>query len=141
MPQHACYYPSEQHERRVDLLDDLAISAGFWCRSVGSLPNGVRPDVFRYHPRTYALFIGDAKETEAPTNLATQSRLFTYLRLIANPAVFRHGSIFAVCFGRVVDRPKWKHVVQHLANCAGLGPISVRWHELDSDDYVVSLLV
>jgi hypothetical protein len=95
----------------------------------------------RFHPRTNAAFIGDAKETETPSNTETQSRLLRYMEWIANPTIFRHGSIFAVCFGRPLDRFQWQCVLKQLASKAGLKPITLSCVEVAEIDHVASLFL
>jgi hypothetical protein len=52
------------HEGRGAELETLALLAGYTANF--ALPWRLRPDVVRVCARERALFVGDAKETEAP---------------------------------------------------------------------------
>lgn len=72
--------PSEAHEDRVRVLETLAILAGF--PSELWIGQRLMPDVARYDPISWSLFVGDAKATETSGCAATRARLGAYVRAI-----------------------------------------------------------
>src|SRR4051812_47126753 len=74
--------PSPGHQTRGGELESLATLAGF--TSNARLPWRLRPDVCRICPRTGALFLADAKETEDPRCAATLRRLRWYAIALAS---------------------------------------------------------
>ena len=69
--------PSEAHEHRVELLEQLADLAGL--RDPFGLGAGLIPDVSRVDNRCRRLLVGDAKNTETPGCEATGRRLRRYV--------------------------------------------------------------
>lgn len=68
--------PSRTHEPRVSELETLAALAGY--TEPTALAWRLRPDVVLACPRNGALFLGDAKDTEAPGCMETRARLRWY---------------------------------------------------------------
>lgn len=107
---------SHKHEEKVDVLNTVAILAGYSESFGGRLPDGARPDVLRFQPETGALFIGDAKETERPFDQAVRARLSRYMQWFRwNIAARGTGGIFALCVGRCHDLGDWSAVIEDLA--------------------------
>ena len=117
--------PSDEHENRVSVLELLARLAGFTSQAPGPR-NSRRPDVVRFHPGSGAVFIGEAKHSEAPGSSAARARLLPYLsgfRRILQSG--RRGSIFAMCVHEA-DAIGWTAVILQLASAAGIDDVEVR---------------
>jgi hypothetical protein len=69
--------PSLTHEARRALLKTLADVAGF--RIEANFPSDDRPDVLRRLVNGRGLFLGEAKYSEGPSNMASVARLDRYL--------------------------------------------------------------
>lgn len=69
--------PSLTHEARRALLQTLADVAGF--RIEANFPSDDRPDVLRRLVNGRGLFLGEAKYSEGPSNMASVARLDRYL--------------------------------------------------------------
>ncbi len=61
------------------------------------LPNGLIPDVCQFCPDTGALFIGDAKHSEAPTNPYSLYRLRRYFWWLRRLKPSEAPDLFAIC--------------------------------------------
>ena len=106
-----------EHNNMVFFLDTLALLVGCKESIGGILPDGKRPDVLRIDSKREILFIGDAKNTEAPTSKETQVRLFRYLRwLAAHVTKENRVGIFAICFGKKADSAAWMQTMLMLAH-------------------------
>ena len=108
--------PSLAHERRRRELHALGNLLGFHADTV--FPDGSIPDVLLANTESGSLFVGDAKQTEAPTGRATAARLLGYLSwLRASPKRASH--VFAIAHppGRDLD---WAHLLTSLATEAGV---------------------
>lgn len=103
--------PSATHERRRGELKSLAQLLGFDVPTV--LADGSIPDVLLANTRDRALFIGDAKQSEEPTDRATAGRLLGYLEWLRAPPS-RSPHVFAIAHapGRDAD---WDTLVSDLA--------------------------
>lgn len=101
--------PSQDHERRRETLDEVALIAGFGLLGPRGIVWGARPDVFRISALTGAAFVGEAKHTERPDARATFERLAKYAWAI-RPYARRVGGLhlFAICFGLKGDGPRWR---------------------------------
>lgn len=73
--------PSATHERLRADLDALAVLSGH--RQHLHLADWLRPDVARCDLLGLRLFVGDAKDSERPTNPDSLRRLRTYLATVA----------------------------------------------------------
>src|SRR4051794_40986694 len=105
------------HAQRVQLLDDLAVLAGFPLRYKFRLPDGRQPDVFRVDVARHRIFIGDGKKTETPGCTATGARLHSYfIWLRTHVAVRDNGAVFAICFGNPAHRGAWVETAAMLAH-------------------------
>ena len=138
-----------EHNGKVLFLDSLALLLG--CKeSIGDiLPDGRHPDVLRIDRKREILFMGDAKNTEAPSFKETQLRLLGYLRWLASHVTKKNRiGLFAICFGRKADSVGWEQTVLMLAHeidfaCSGHGitsfgsKLNVAWfifNMMDSED-------
>ena len=103
--------PSRSHEVRRVLLQTIAEVAGY--RLGLTLPNGRRPDVLRLHVNRPALFLGEAKHTEGPSNVCSIDRLRAYLDCL-HPFCRRDvGSLLAIAHPRGLERA-WRDRVDWL---------------------------
>ena len=99
---------------------------GFFNPGIG-LPDGRIPDVIRFSKDSRRLFVGDAKATEKPGNIATQVRLLAYCYSIADYLrLMGDEAIFAVCCGRFRDIAGWRDVLVKLTREADLCAVGVR---------------
>jgi hypothetical protein len=129
--------PSIEHERRVQILDDLAVLMGFHT-PLPCLPDLSRPDVCRATSRHRHLFFGDAKETETPANYQTQKRLSKYLHFLRGCGASASASVVAVCFGDPRQRNGWETTLVTLAaEQQFLG--TVRFHLVDAAAVIACL--
>ncbi len=104
------------HNNRVTFLDSLAVLSGC-SESIGSsFPDGCHPDVARVNSSERFLFIGDAKNTEGPGNLATRVRLLCYLHWFIVHARAGGDGVFAVCMGYDADIRGWVEAIKTLVN-------------------------
>ena len=109
------------HSYRVHFLDTLAALMGCQVILEGGFPNRRYPDVLRIDFSHSILFIGDAKNSESPSNRATQARLLEYLRWLSVYVARENTTgIFAICFGREADTDGWMQAVTLLGLEAGL---------------------
>jgi hypothetical protein len=69
--------PSQEHEDRRELLEAIAVLAGFSVRT--RLGPGLEPDVVRVDLQRRRLFVADAKATEQPHESATSKRFERYV--------------------------------------------------------------
>lgn len=114
--------PSDDHEARRELLDAIAILAGFTLTFPGALPDGRRPDVLRVSLTRSGLFVGDAKATESPGNSDTVARLLAYARWIDAAARGRSHpvAVLAVCVPGRHATQGWTRALELVAHEAGL---------------------
>lgn len=126
--------PSLRHEERRAWLDVIARVAGF--TTAISVP-GCSPDVLRADPICGAIFLGDAKDTERPTNDETYWRLSTYMQWF-KVAIEDGGraSVFALWFGDRRDLAGWIAVLHGLAADARLPVYRVRVRRIAESDTV-----
>jgi hypothetical protein len=129
--------PSQEHEARVMLLEDLAMLGGF-TDQVPRLIRGVgTPDVARFNPLTGGLFLGDGKFTESPGNTNTMERLSRY----SNALVRWHrqtgcSAIFGICFTNPGHTEGWWRVANRLT--LALVPFAKVIHKkLSTDENVI----
>jgi hypothetical protein len=109
-----------EHNGRVFFLDTLACLVGCKESIGGMLPDGKRPDVLRMDSKREVLFIGDAKNTEAPSFKETQVRLLGYLRWLAAYVTKENRvGIFAICFGEETESAGWVQTILMLAHEIG----------------------
>lgn len=110
--------PSVAHESRVRDLETLATLAGFAAPLAFAWR--LRPDVARVCPRSGAVFLGDAKDTETPGCDATRARLRWYVLGSRTVCAGRSLTIaLAVAAGAA---PDWHIVLRQTARQAGLVP-------------------
>lgn len=86
--------PSPQHERRLKTLETLAMLNGF--NTAMPLASKLRPDVALWRRVDRAVFVGEAKHSEAPTDGRAMGRLARYLQLL-RPREDSAADIIAVC--------------------------------------------
>ena len=116
---------SESHEYRARFLEALATLVGCQESFGGELPDGRRPDVMRIDSAHNVLFLGEAKHSESPGNVATRARLQKYLLWLSTHVLRREGvGIFAVCFGREEDAKYWSETISLLESEVGMEPDS-----------------
>lgn len=118
--------PTSKHEARRDLLEAIAILAGYTLQVPAGLLGGREPDVVRFHPRHRSLFIGEAKDTESPLTTSSRIRLLVYMRWFA-AEVTRNGSdgLFMLCVGSGMQAQQWCIGLSSLACEVGLGRVEV----------------
>lgn len=97
--------PTRAHESRRTLLETVADTAGY--RLPMPLPDGRRPDVLRVHVDRASLFVGEAKHTEGPYDLASTDRLRHYVSWVAPLWTRGVGNILAVAHPSGLERP-WR---------------------------------
>ena len=109
------------HDLKARSLDTLAVLVG--CRESlgGQFPDGLRPDVLRYDSSKGILFVGDAKNTESPGSIETQTRLLRYLHwLYVHSYGGERKGIFAICFGDASDSKGWVDTILFLGREVGV---------------------
>ncbi len=135
--------PTLEHNQRREILQDVALMAGFY-RDLRAIP-GTRliPDVFFMRPESRSFFLGEAKHTESPDNYATFERLHKYLSAL-KPAVdcrACRGLVMAVCFDSSFSSARWCSVLYACISAAGLTSESFVKVSVGSDSSVVSCWV
>ena len=106
----------QTHQSRVEFLNSLACLINCPTGIGATLADGTRPDVIRINNFRDSLFIGEAKNTELPSCLATQKRLRNYFKWLAAFQRQRRGNgIFAICFGDPNQTASWVETVNNLA--------------------------
>jgi hypothetical protein len=118
--------PSVAHESRVRDLEMLATLSGFAAPL--ALAWRLRPDVARVCPRNGAVFLGDAKDTEAPGCDATRSRLPRYV--LGSRTVCAGRSLTIALADAAGAAPDWHVVLQQTARQAGLVTVAQGTAEL-----------
>ena len=108
------------HDVRVNFLDSLAVLAGCGEQWGAALPDGTRPDVFRADSSRHILFLGDAKNTEGPGNLATQARLNAYFSWLGGHVRNGGVGVFAICAGSGCDIRGWVSTLSMLGHEAAM---------------------
>lgn len=106
----------ELHGVRTTFLDTLAVLSGCYEPIGSSFPDGCRPDVARVNLSKRFLFIGDAKNTESPGNIATRERLLCYLRWFEAHVRAGGDGVFAICVGYDADIRGWVEAIKTLVN-------------------------
>jgi hypothetical protein len=112
LPPRRC--PTKMHEHRRDVLNSIAILAGFEVTIV--LPDGCRPDVARASLEAKAVFLGDAKHTEGPDDLASLARLTRYAAWLVDGGRLHRG-ILAICHRSGQGRA-WSRALNTIASDA-----------------------
>ena len=107
--------PSLLHEERVNALRTMCNLTG--CSEVGTLGEGLLPDVYLVDSASNRRIIGDAKASETPGCSATQRRLGRYLRAVVIEADPRWRTRIALAAGA---DPAWLHMLASLASNWGL---------------------
>lgn len=130
--------PSVAHEQRAEVLDALAVLAGF-SAELACWPDGTRPDVLRADVARRRLFVGEAKATESPCRSDTAERLARYLAWVA--AARADMTYVAICFGRRDDRRGWIRLLERVSSPAGVDLASVAGWAIDSTHHVVVVTV
>ena len=131
--------PSELHENRVRLLEDLADLAGFYVKTE-IYHWRLRPDVCRLHRHGRAIVVADAKARETPTDLATRHRLVRYAaasRLWARAGVV---VTFAICHDTDLAG-RWSEVLASCLATAGHGRGRTSYAEIDGRTAVSAITV
>lgn len=99
------------HDSRAEFLDSLANLIG--CNATFVLPDGLIPDIIRISISQNILFIGDAKNTEKPTNKNTRQRLQRYFNWLASYCDSKKGTgVFALCYGSISDSLGWESIIR-----------------------------
>ncbi len=96
-------------------LDTLAALAGY--TEPASFGWRLRPDVVRACPRTGALFVGDAKDTETPGCTATRARLRWYCVGVASRT--RVPAVMALAVSAEASVPGWRAALVRAARATG----------------------
>lgn len=107
--------PSAEHEWRVALLEALAALTGHIVPLPTPLADGSRPDVLMADLRRCAVFLGDGKETEGPTDLASRARLERYLSWLAGHVRLAGVATIAVCAPSLAESRGWAAVLSDSA--------------------------
>lgn len=135
--------PTLQHDQRREILQDVALMAGFY-RDLRTIP-GTRliPDVFFMRPESRSFFLGEAKHTESPDNYATFERLLKYLSALKPAMDYRvcRGLIMAVCFDSSFSSARWGSVLYACISAVGLSSESFVKVSVDNGSSVVSCWV
>ena len=111
--------PSSMHEYRRDVLDSIAILAGF--EAAIALPDSSVPDVARVSLTAAAVFLGDAKHTEGPDDGASVARLSRYAAWLVR-GNRPHYDILAVCH-RAGQGRAWRKVLNTIASDAQINVV------------------
>lgn len=140
MPTSSSHGPSPEHEERREHLDTLAFMAGYTKEIPTPLLKGLRPDVVKQTAERDAVFIGDAKHSERPSNTATIDRLGKYVRWLSGlSAATKRRSIFALCYGNRLETADWQFQVSKIARTNHLDGHVVRHINLGADTHVICL--
>lgn len=130
--------PSELHERRVQILGNLADLSGFTLDV--AVYTSLRPDVCRLHHDASSILIADAKATESPSDGSTRRRLVRYAaatRLWTNAGL---QVAFGVCHGP--DHcGAWSDVLVTCLAAARQDPTRTTYAELDLDTAVSMVVI
>lgn len=111
----------ESHEYRARFLEAMATLVGCQESFGGELPDGRRPDVMRMDSTHNVLFLGEAKHSESPGNVATRARLQRYFVWLSTHVLRREGvGIFAICFGREEEAKRWSETLSLLESEVGM---------------------
>ena len=122
------------HESRRKVLDSLAILSGYPQEMYDGLPDGRRPDVLRLDAKQQRLFIGDAKDSESPSDLNTKVRLLAYFRWLSVHVIARGGcGTMAICFGNPHHINGWIITLEELAKEACIVKYHIGAERLDSE--------
>ena len=133
--------PGTPHARRLDVLVELAVLAGFVER-LAQLPDGSIPDVLRVEPWSGAVFLGDAKDTETPGCAATRARLLGYAAWFsALPRRRLARSVMALCFGEPRHATEWGEALRDLFDRVGVVGYAIEEHRIDADAIVVNIRI
>jgi hypothetical protein len=128
--------PGVTHERlRID-LDALAVLSGH--REQLHLADWLRPDVARCDLLDLRLFVGDAKDTERPTNPDSVQRLRAYLAAAARATRVGWTATFAIAHQN--PSAPWLDELEWLAGRLGLA-ICRRGRDVFAVDAAVSWIV
>jgi hypothetical protein len=112
--------PSPEHEERVGFLRGLAELIGCdRCLNGKRFLGEERPDVLAVDRSSKILFLGDAKATETPGNIATLARLTSYLRALSFTSDF-DSVVVALCFGRSSEASAWNQNLKMVARESGI---------------------
>lgn len=87
--------PSHRHEERRAMLETVATLAGFTAAI--KLPHRIIPDVSRICLESGSVFIGEAKESEAPQDFKTMARIEKYMQWLLQKRPSQHPDFFCVC--------------------------------------------
>lgn len=128
--------PGATHERlRLD-LDALAILSGHG--QTLHLVDWLRPDVARCDLASFRLFVGDAKDTEAPADTETLRRLRAYLAVAGRAARLGWDATFAVAHADPAAR--WLCELDWLASRLGL-VVADRGRDVLAADVTISWIL
>ncbi|GAA4534847.1 hypothetical protein GCM10023096_82560 [Nonomuraea ferruginea] len=110
--------PSPQHETRVDILNAVAVLAGYTVPS--RITDDLTPDVVRLDLRHRRLFVADAKETETPGTRHTQDRLRAYMVAMRAWLLAEYTVRLAICHGDYDSAGPWLFLLRTIARDAAL---------------------
>lgn len=102
--------PGDQHEARRQMLDTLAVLAGFEVEA--TFPR-FRPDVHRRRSSDGAWFVGEAKATEGPDDSHAVDRLRQYVAVCQAPG----SSVLLALCAPIADAAGWRNA---LATVSGM---------------------
>jgi hypothetical protein len=113
----------QPHDYRTRFLEALATLIGCQESFGRELPDDRRPDVMRMDSAHNVLFLGEAKNSETPGNVATRARLQRYLLWLSTHVLRRDGvGVLALCIGHREDACLWHQVVLMLGSEVGIAP-------------------
>lgn len=124
--------PSPRHESRVDILNAVAVLAGFTAPS--RIADDLTPDVVRLDLRHRRLFVADAKETETPGTRHTQDRLSAYVVAVKAWLLAEYTVRLAICHGDYGSTGLWLALLRTAARDAALQPSEGSSTILDRDN-------
>ncbi len=133
---HKCN-PGIEHERRKEMLETIATLSGYDKDFSGRLPDGTQPDVLRVDPLCGSIFLGEAKDTEAPGCAETFGRLSNYMSWFRLLTGEKRGSTFVVCFGEESHENGWKNMLSDLAEKVGFVDFKVETIEVEEQAFFV----
>lgn len=129
-----------EHERLREMLGTVAQLAGYTLNVPVPLPDGSIPDVARVNLTKSALFVGDAKNTETPWEIASTTRLLRYsawVTSVSSGCVASRTGTLAVCFNKASNRDAWLLLFRQITHSRGLNGSTVSHASVDARTHLV----